>query len=151
MSTPDRLDQQIHDIRERQVADYQEKIRADMAQQARLERTASARHKREQEVLRKIGLDLEQLDQEQHEGEKELRSYLEEVRAPVISRPSAQSRDAKAYAVLAELHAQANHLVVPPYASTLFGPDAGVFEGVDGEGEITNGWVSPLQFVAHQV
>ena len=143
MSTPERLDRQIHDIRTLQIAAYQEKIRADKAEQARLEKTASARHKREQEVLRKIGLDLEQLDQEQHEAEKELGGYLEEARVSVVSRPSAQARDTKAHALLAELNAQAGHLALPPYASTLFGANASVFEGVDGEGEITNGWVSP--------
>ena len=99
VSTPDHLEQQIHDIRERQIADYQEEIKAAKAQQARLKKTATARHKREQAVLRKIGLDLGQLEQEQNEEEKELRRYLEEVKAPVISRPSAQARDAKAYAV----------------------------------------------------
>jgi hypothetical protein len=143
VSTPERLDRQIHDIRTLQIAAYQEKIGADKAEQARLEKTASARHKREQEVLRKIGLDLEQLDPEQHDAGTELGGYLEDARVSVVSRPSAQARDTKAHALLAELNAQAGHLTLPPYASTLFGANASVFEGVDGEGEITNGWVSP--------
>jgi hypothetical protein len=143
MSTPDRLEQQFRDIRRQQIADYQEKISADKRQQGRLQKTANERQQWQQEILRKIGLNLEQLEPEQTKQQEELKSYLEQMKPSVILRPSAQARDTKAYAVLAESHGKAAHLVLPPYASTLFSADAGVFEGVDGEGEITNGWVSP--------
>ena len=66
------------------------------------------------------------------------------MKAPATSRPSVQARETMAHAELAELNAQASHLVLPPYASTLFGAHSSVFEGVDGEGEITHGWVSPF-------
>jgi hypothetical protein len=116
----------------------------------RAKKFEKSRDKRRREFLKSIGVDLTAFDREQEKElksqERELKAYLEEFKAKAASRRALQSADFKDSALRGAAFGEAKHTVLPPYASTIFATDKGVFKndsGVTGDGAINSGWIFP--------
>lgn len=108
------------------------------------------RESRRREFLKTIGINLETLDREfekdQRIQEEELKKFVGEFTPKVISRRNMQAADAKDAAIRSDLLASSTHLVLPPYASTIFAAEKATLKelaGENGSGAINSGWVFP--------
>ena len=127
---------------------------ADVVRKAELKKRAhkneSVRSPRRQAFLKSIGIDpklvaAEEKGDAKHDG-KALDAFLKEARAKVASRKSMRAQDARWAGIRTATLNEASHMVLNPYAASIFSTAADIAELYDGEsgtGAINSGWVFP--------
>jgi hypothetical protein len=150
MSMPHSLERQLRELHEARFKEFEEELLRYKALHERAAKYEPAREKRRREFLQSIGVDLRKLDSErekdQEAQEKELEAFLDEFRPAAVSRRSKQAADARAAALQSAALAEAGHLVLPAFASTLVSPNKADLKDITGEagsGAIDSGWVFP--------
>lgn len=150
MSTSHLFETRLHELHQARFKEFEEELLRRKALGDRAAKTEGAREKRRREFLQNVGIDLKKLDSERQKDqriqEKELESFLEELRPGAVSRRSRQAADARGAALRSAMLAEAGHLVLPPFASTLYAADKATLtdvSGVSGSGAINSGWVFP--------
>jgi hypothetical protein len=109
-----------------------------------------SREKARREFLKSTGTNLANLDRERAKElraqTQELREFLDEFKPGAVKRPGKGAGDAKDSAVRSATLADAGHLVLPPFASSIFVGNINAFPidpGDTGSGAINSGWVFP--------
>jgi hypothetical protein len=150
MSTSRVLDERLRELHETRFKEFEEEVLRHKALSDRASKFEPGREKRRREFLKRIGVDLKNLDSErekdQYAQEKELEAFLDEFRAKAVSRRSRQAADAKDAALRSAALAEGGHLVLPPFASSIYAADKAALKdisGVTGDGAINSGWVFP--------
>ncbi len=116
------IDQLIHDLEQGRATKYRERVKRYKAGEAQRKKASEAHEKKQLEFMRSAGLKLNQIEQDQKEEARKLKSYLEQTRAPLISRPSMSVEDAKRTAQsIARLGGLG--LAIPPSAGFYYPPD----------------------------
>ena len=122
MPVSNSIDQLILDLEQERARKYSEGVQRLKAGEAQRKKTSEAHLKKQLEFMRSAGLKLNQMEQDQKEEARKLKSHLERARPPLISRPSMSAGDAsqtaQSIARLAGLG-----LAIPPYASYYYPPD----------------------------
>jgi hypothetical protein len=150
MSTSQLFEKRLRELHEARFKEFEEEVVRRYALDERAAKYEPAREKRRRELLAGIGIDPKKLDGEreadQRTQEKELKAFLNESRPAAVSRRSHQAADARAAALRSAVLAEAGHLVLPVFASTLYSADKAQLadvSGVAGDGAINSGWVFP--------
>ncbi len=150
MLTTDVLDKHLRKIHDARFKEFEENVVHQKALFDRAKKFEQSRDKRRREFLKGTGVDLAKFDREQAKElksqEQELKAYLDEFKPKTVSRPLLQAADLKDAALRGGAFGEAKHVVLHPYASTLFASDKGVFKGVSGvtgDGAINSGWIFP--------
>jgi hypothetical protein len=104
------IEKLIQDREQERAKQYWERIRRFKAQVEEQKSSREAHERRQLEYLRSAGIDLKKVESEQEEDARELKSYLEQKRPPLISRPK-----------------QASHVQIPPVRAGQVVPVYGVF------------------------
>ena len=144
------LDQLVRQLNEYRFKEYEAGLLWQKAQFDRAAKLEKNRDKARRELLQSSGINLANLDRartkEQRSQTKELRDFIEEFKPSVIARAGKGAADAKVAAVRSATFAEAGHLVLPPFASSIFVSDKAVLAndpGESGSGAINSGWVFP--------
>ena len=144
------LDQLVRQLNEYRFKEYEAGLLWQKAQFDRAAKLEKNRDKARRELLQSSGINLANLDRartkEQRSQTKELRDFIEEFKPSVIGRAGKGAADAKVAAVRSATFAEAGHLVLPPFASSIFVSDKAVLANDPGEfgsGAINSGWVFP--------
>ena len=119
MPSSNPIEQLIHNLAQERVKAYRERVQRFKAQDAQQRKAREAHEKKQLEYARSAGIKIEQ---EQKEDSRKLKSYLEQARPSLISRPTMSVEDAKHAAHWA---AQMGGLgqVIPPCAGFYYPPD----------------------------
>jgi hypothetical protein len=149
MTGLDALDRQF---RELTTAHFKE-FEADLLRQKKRHEHAAkfekARDKARREFLQSSGVDVSSLDRnlakDVRTQAKERQEFLDEARPAVLSRPSHRAADTRSAAGRSAVLAEAGHLVLPPFGSSIFGsgPIVAAPPWTPGSGEIDSGWIFP--------
>jgi len=116
------IDQLIHDLEQGRATKYRELVKRFKAGEGQRKKASEAHEKKQLEFMRSAGLKLNQIEQDQKEEARKLKSYLEQTRAPLISRPGMSVEDAKQTAQsIARLGGLG--LAIPPSAGFYYPPD----------------------------
>jgi hypothetical protein len=122
MPTSNPIDQLIHDLEQERATKYRERVKRFRAREAQLKKASEAHEKKQLDFMRSAGLKLNQIEQDQKDEAGKLKSYLEQTRTPLISRPSMSVEDAKQAAQsIARLGGLG--LAIPPSAGFYYPPD----------------------------
>src|SRR5262249_51719461 len=116
MSISNPIEKLIFDLEQERAKEFSEKVQGTKAQQEEKKNSDEAHEKRQLEHMRAMGLDPREVEKEQEEDALKLKSYLEQKRPPLISRPK------QAPHLLANL----GGLLIPPYAGFILPPDPSV-------------------------
>lgn len=150
MSKSHPLETRLHELHQARFKEFEEELLRRKALGDRAAKAEGGREKRRREFLQNVGIDLKKLDSERQKDqriqEKELEAFLDEFRPGAASRRSRQAADARDAALRSAVLAEAGHLVLPPFASTLYAADKAILtdvSGVTGSGAINSGWVFP--------
>jgi hypothetical protein len=111
----------IHDLEIKRAEEYWERVKRLKAQIEEQRKSREAHQKRQLEYMRSAGINLDEVEKEQEEDARKLKSYLEQKRPPLISRPKQTT------------HFAANLLgeLVPPNAGFYLPPDPGVVSPIN--------------------
>lgn len=116
------IDQLIHDLEQGRATKYRELVKRFKAGEGQRKKASEAHEKKQLEFMRSAGLKLNQIEQDQKEEARKLKTYLEQTRAPLISRPGMSVEDAKQTAQsIARLGGLG--LAIPPSAGFYYPPD----------------------------
>jgi len=115
------IEKLIHDLEQERAKEYWERIKRFKAQEEEQKKSREAHEKKQLEYMRSAGIDLKQVEKDEEEDARRLKSYLEQKRPPLISRPK------QAPHIAANLGGQ----LIPPYAGFFPPPDPGVVSPVD--------------------
>jgi hypothetical protein len=110
------IEKLIHDLEQERAKEYWERIKRFKAQEEEQKKSHEAHEKKQLEYMRVAGIDLKQVEKDLGEDARKLKSYLEQKRPPLISRPK------QAPHFGANLGGQ----LIPPYAGFFLPPDPGV-------------------------
>jgi hypothetical protein len=124
-----------------------------LREKAQFDRAAKFEKRREnarRELLQSSGVNLANLDRarakELRSQTKELREFIDEFKPAAVARAGKGAGDAKEAAVRSATFAEGAHLVLPPFASSIFVADKAVVAndpGESGSGAINSGWIFP--------
>jgi len=150
MPTAVEFDKQIRAIHDADFKEFETELVRQRALSDRAAKFEKGRESRRREFLKRIGVNITNFDREndkdQRAQEKELKVFIGEFTPKIIGRRSLQAADAKDAALRSDALASTAHLVLPPYASTIFAADRALIKEVGGEagnGAINSGWVFP--------
>lgn len=116
------VDRLIHDLEQERAIKHRERVQRFKAREAERKKAGEAHEKKQLEFMGSAGLKLNQIEQDQKEEARKLKSYLEQTRPPLISRPSMSVEDAKQAAqLIAPLGGLG--LAIPPSAGFYYPPD----------------------------
>jgi hypothetical protein len=115
------IDQLIHDLEQDRVMKYRERVQRLKAREAQQKKAGEAHQKKQLEYMRSAGLKLSQMEQDQKEDTRKLKTYLEQTRPPLISRPSMGAGDARQTAQSALRPGFT--VAIPPYVGFYYPPD----------------------------
>ena len=116
MSISNPIEKLIHDLEQERAKEYWERIKRFKAQQEEQKKSGEAHEKKQLEYMRSAGIDLKEVEKEQQEDARKLKSYLEQKRPPLISRPKQ----------VPHLAANLGGQLIPPYAGFFPPQDPGV-------------------------
>src|SRR5215467_3443867 len=89
------IDQLIQDLAQQRAKTYHEKALRFKAQQEQQRKAAEAHEKKQLEYMRSAGVKVNEIEQDLKEDSRKLKSYLEQTRPSLISRPAMNVTDAK--------------------------------------------------------
>ena len=89
------IEQLIHDLEQKRAKEHWERAQRFKAQQEEQRKAGEARQKKQLEYMRSAGIKLNEFEKDQEEDARKLKSYLEQKRRPLISRPTMSGEDAK--------------------------------------------------------
>ena len=141
MPIPDNVERLFRALHEEAVKEYDDTLHQVKAQNARIEKVSKVQEKRRQDLLRSIGANVDQLEKDQRNDVEALKTYLDEVRPSLISRPSIRAQETKEHALRAATLGEAGHAILRPYAASVMAPEASMIADI--EGERGNPWVFP--------
>lgn len=141
MPIPDNVERLFRALHEEAVKEYDDTLHQVKAQNARIEKVSKVQEKRRQDLLRSIGANIDQLEKDQRNDVEALKTYLDEVRPSLISRPSIRAQETKEHALRAATLGEAGHAILRPYAASVMAPEASMIADI--EGERGNPWVFP--------
>ena len=139
--SPDSIERKFSELHEAAVREYDEALQQLKIQNERLEKIAKVREEQRRDFLRSIGANTDQLEKDLSKDKEGLKTFLDEVRPSLISRPSAQAREAKENFLRTATVGEAGHLILRPYAASVMAPEASMIANI--EGERGNPWVFP--------
>jgi hypothetical protein len=87
MSISNPIEKLIHDLEQERAKKYWERIKRFKAQEEEQKKSGEVHEKKQLEYMRSAGINLKQVEKEQEEDARKLKSYLEQKRRPLISRP----------------------------------------------------------------
>jgi hypothetical protein len=144
------LDKLVRQLNEYRFKEYETGLVWQKAHYDRAAKFEKTREKGRRELLQSSGINLAGLDRartkEQRSQTKELLDFIEEFKPSVVARAGKGAADAKAAAVRSATLAEAGHLVLPPFGSSIFVADKAVLvndPGETGSGAINSGWIFP--------
>jgi len=144
------LDKRFRELSEYRFKEFEAGLLRQKALFDRAAKFEKSREKARREFLESTGINLANLDRgrakELRSQTKELREFLDEFKPTAVSRPGKGAADTKDAAVRSAAFAEAGHLVLPPFASSIFVGDKGVLAndpGETGSGAINSGWIFP--------
>ena len=89
------IHQLIHNLEHERAKDYWERVKRFKAQEAERRKAGEAHEKKQLEYMRTAGIKPGAIEKELEEDSRELKSYLEQTRPPLVSRRSMSAEDAK--------------------------------------------------------
>jgi hypothetical protein len=110
------IEKLIHDLEQERAKEYWERLKRFKAQEEEQKKSHENHEKKQLEYMRSAGIDLKQVEKDLEEDARKLKSYLEQKRPPLISRPKR----------LPHIAANLGGLLIPPYAGFYLPPDPGV-------------------------
>ena len=110
------IEKLIYDLEQEGAKEYWERNKRFKAQDEEQKKSREAHEKKQLEYMRSAGINLKEFEKDQEEDARKLKSYLEQKRPPMISRPKRAPR----------LTANLGSYFVPPYAGFFPPPDPGV-------------------------
>jgi len=119
MSNP--VEQLIYDLEQERAKEHWEKVQRFRNREEEQRKAREVHQKKQLEYMRQAGIKLKEFEQDQEEDARRLKSYLEQKRPALISRPKQAPR----------LAANLGGQLVPPYAGFLLPPDPGVVPPTD--------------------
>jgi hypothetical protein len=144
------LDKRVRELSEYRFKEFEAGLLRQKAQFDRAAKFEKSREEARREFLQSSGINLENLDRarakELRLQTKELGEFIEELKPAAVARACKGAADAKEAAVISATFAEAGHLVVPPFASSIFVADKAVVAndpGESGSGAIDSGWIFP--------
>ncbi len=151
MTTQDIFDKRVRELTASRFKDFEAGLLRKKALYDRAVKSEKAREKARLELLQQAGVNVKNLEQslakDLRSQTKERREFLDELKPAAVSRPSKSTADAKDAAIRSATLAAAGHLVLSPFASSIFVGDAGAIAnappGDSGTGAINSGWVFP--------
>jgi hypothetical protein len=114
------IDQLFHDIVQQRANSYREKALRIEAQREHQRKAGEAYEKKQLEYIRAAGINLHDFERDQKEESLNLKSYLEQTRPPLISRPTMGAADAISAANRAALF---GGVILPPYGGFSYPPE----------------------------
>jgi hypothetical protein len=144
------LDKQVRELSKHRFKEYEAGLLRQKAQFDRATKFEKSREKARQELLQSGGFDLANLDRARAKDlqsqTKELREFIGEFKPAAVARAGKGAADAKETAIRSATLAECGHLVLPPFASSIFVADMAVVAndpGESGSGAINSGWIFP--------
>ena len=110
------IEQLIYDLEQERAKEYRERVQRFRAQEEEQRKAREAHERKQLEYMRSAGIKLNELEKDQEEDARKLKSYLEQKRPPLISRAKQAPR----------LAANLGGQLVPPYAGFFPTVDPGV-------------------------
>ena len=86
------IEKLIHDLEQEGAKEYWERIKRFKAQDEEQKKSREAHEKKQLEYMRSAGINLKEFEKDQEEDARKLKSYLEQKRPPMISRPKRAPR-----------------------------------------------------------
>ena len=115
------IEKLIHDLEMERAKEYWERVKRLKAQTEEQKEWREAHQKKQLEYMRSAGINLKEVEKDLEEDARKMKSYLEQKRPPLISRPK-----------------QATHFpvnlggtLIPPTAGFVLPPDPGVVPPID--------------------
>jgi hypothetical protein len=115
------IEKLIHDLEMKRAKEYWERLKRLKDQTEEQRKSREAHQKKQLEYMRSAGINLDEVEKEQEEDARKLKSYLEQKRPPLISRPQQTTHFASN--LLGEL--------IVPTAGFYLPPDPGVVAPID--------------------
>jgi hypothetical protein len=151
MTALDMLDKHVRELTASRFKEFEATLLRNKALYDRAAKLDKGREKLRREYLQSTGVNVAKLEagwaKDARRQAKERQDFLEEFRPAAISRPDKSRIDAKEAAVRTAVLAESSHLVLPPFASSIFVGNAGAIAnappGDSGTGAINSGWVFP--------
>jgi hypothetical protein len=150
MASLEILDKRFRELSAERFKAFEARLIRKKALADRAARFEKSREKGRRDFLQSTGTNLANLDRERvkelRTQTKELGEFLEEFKGAAVSRPGKGAADAKDGAVRSATAGEAGHLVLPPFASSIFVGNINAFPigpGDFGSGAINSGWVFP--------
>jgi hypothetical protein len=140
----------VRELSEYRFKEFEAGLLRQKAQFDRAAKFEKSREKARRELLQSSGINLANLDRarakELRLQTKESREFIEEFKPAAVARAGKGAADAKETAVRSATLAEGGHLVLPPFASSIFVADKAVVAndpGESGSGAINSGWIFP--------
>lgn len=151
MQAVDILDQRVRELTASGFKEFESDLLRKKALYDRASKLDKGRDKARREFLQSTGVNVAKLDsgwtKDARLQAKERQGFLDEFRPAMVARPDTARTEAKEAAVRSAVLAEGGHLVLPPFASSIFVGDAGAIAnappGDSGTGAINSGWVFP--------
>jgi hypothetical protein len=124
MRGSDPIEKLVHDLEQERAKDYWEQVKRFKSQEAEWKKAGEAHEKKQLKYMRSVGIKPDTIEKEQKEDSRSLKSYLEQTRPPMISRPSRSEEDTKHAALLSTKLGDLG-LIVPVNSSYQLPPDPG--------------------------
>jgi len=152
MVSYDELNKRLGELTDARFKDFEQELLRGNASIERNNELEKKRVKHKRDLMSSIGIDPKKFDEaaenDNRVQEAELKRFLEEFRPKSANRRPVRS-ESNDIAIRRSVLAEAGHMVVPVFASSLFAADKAVFDGIvdDGadwtDGAINSGWVFP--------
>ena len=124
MRVSEPIEKLVHDLEQERAKDYWEQVKRFRSQETERKKAGEAHEKKQLEYMRSVGIKPDTIEKEQEEDSRNLKSYLEQTRPPMISRPLRSEEDTKHAALLATKLGDLG-LIVPVNSSFQLPPDPG--------------------------
>jgi hypothetical protein len=124
MRGSDPIEKLVHDLEQERAKDYWEQVKRFKSQETERKKAGEAHEKKQLKYMRSVGIKPDTIEKEQKEDSRNLKSYLEQTRPPMISRPSRSEEDSKHAALLSTKLGDLG-LIVPVNSSYQLPPDPG--------------------------
>jgi hypothetical protein len=147
MTSYEALDRRVRELNEAHFNEFQQESLRRKTLAQRNAKVQEERDKRRRDFMASIGIDLKKFDSAvQHEKrmrEAELKVFLDESRSESAKRDLAASQSQAEASIRSQMMAEAGHMVLPVFASSLFASDRSFLAGIDGLGPPSAGNIDP--------
>lgn len=134
MASYDELNKRLRELIDARFKDFEQELLRGKALIERNNEFGKKRDKHARDFMGSIGIDLKKFDKaveyDNRMQEAERKAFLEEFRPKSANRRPVRS-ESKDIAIRSAVLAEAGHMVLPVFASSLFAPDTAVLDGIE--------------------